>query len=268
MKRVLSIQDLSCVGRCSLTVALPVLSAMGHCCSVLPTGVLSTHTGFPGPHVRSLTAELAPIARHWQSQGITFDGICVGYLTDPQQARQVEALLEGFSGCLVVDPAMADHGRLYSGLGPDHVRAMQDLCRKGDYLLPNLTEAALLTGLPYDPAPDQETIRTLLTKLLELGPKGAVLTGVSGGSGKIGFAAMGRDGALRLYQTACIPRQFHGTGDLFAAVFTGGLLAGRDFFRSAELAADFVRQCIAETKEATPFGVAFESQLPWLWNHL
>ena len=149
MKRVLSIQDLSCVGRCSLTVALPVLSAMGCQAVPLPTALLSTHTAFPAPHRKALTGDLLPMADHWQAQQVTFDAITVGYLAGPEQVQAVEGVLDRFQALVVVDPAMGDHGRLYSSLDAGQVEAMARLCRRGQVLLPNVTEAALLTGLPY-----------------------------------------------------------------------------------------------------------------------
>ena len=116
MKRILTIQDLSCVGRCSLTVAQPILSAMGIACSVLPTAVLSTHTAFPNPHIRSLTEDMVPICQHWQEIGAEFDAILVGYLSDPEQAEAVLEVMNSFSCPVILDPAMGDHGKLYKGM--------------------------------------------------------------------------------------------------------------------------------------------------------
>ena len=135
--QVLSIQDLSCMGKCSLTVALPILSAMGHSCSVLPTAVLSTHTGFPNPAVQPMTENLLPFAEHMESVGGSFDSICTGYLSDPQQAEVVCQVLDKFDCLKVIDPAMGDHGKLYSRMTEAHVEAMKQLCKRGDFLLPN-----------------------------------------------------------------------------------------------------------------------------------
>lgn len=268
MKRVLSIQDLSCMGKCSLTVALPVLSAMGHCCSVLPTAVLSTHTAFPDPHIRDLTQDLLPIARHWESVGGAFDTIMVGYLADPRQAQIAEQVLSVFPSTVVLDPAMGDHGKLYTGQTPEHVQAMGNLCRKADYLLPNVTEAALLTGLPYREEADSSYLRELAQGLLEFGVKAAVITGFTRRDGQTGFFGMHRGGAEFSYRCPRIGKHFHGTGDLFAAVFTGALVSGKDVPQSAALAARFVERVIAATEESTPYGIAFEPELPWLWNNL
>ena len=155
MKRLLSIQDLSCLGKCSWTVALPILSAMGLNATALPTGVLSTHTAFQNPVCHSFTGELVSFADHWKSVGAAFDAISVGYLSDPVQAQAVAQVLERFPALTVIDPAMGDHGKLYRGMSEANVSAMAQLCRKGDFLLPNLTEAALLTGTPYRDDPDE-----------------------------------------------------------------------------------------------------------------
>lgn len=266
MKKVLTIQDLSCVGCCSLTVALPVLSAMGCRCSVLPTGVLSTHTGFPNPHRHPLTGDIGPIAAHWKSQGVTFDAVQVGYLADVAQAEAVEAVIRDFGKTVIIDPAMGDGGRLYSGLTPEHPEAMKRLCRLGDYLLPNVTEAAILTGMPFDTNPKRAYLEALGEKMLDFGAKGVVITGVTGKNGTIGFVAAEKEKGIQMYQVSCIPRQFHGTGDLFAAVFTGALVQGASLMAAAEKAAGFVEKCIAATREPTPYGVNFESQLPTLYE--
>ena len=147
--QVLSIQDLSCMGKCSLTVALPILSAMGISTSVLPTAVLSTHTGFPSPVVQPMTENLTDFADHMASVGGSFDAVSTGYLSDPQQAEVVCGVLDKFQSLKVIDPVMGDHGKLYSRITSEHVDAMKQLCKRGDYLLPNLTEASFLTGMPY-----------------------------------------------------------------------------------------------------------------------
>lgn len=269
MKTVLSIQDLSCVGRCSLTVALPVLSAMGCRCSVLPTAVLSTHTGFPQPHVISLTEHIGPIGSHFSRLELAFDAVTAGYLADPAQARAVEPLLRHHheKGSLIIaDPAMGDHGRLYSGLDDAHVEAMAQICRCADILLPNVTEASLLTGLPYREQGDEAYWQALTEALMARFPVTAVLiTGVSGKAGTIGFTGSHRQTGAFSYQTQVVPRQFHGTGDLFAAVFAGSVLRCGDICRAGTQAADFVRDCVAATPEATPHGVAFEPRLHLLF---
>ncbi len=269
MKSVLSIQDLSCVGRCSLTVALPVISAMGIRCSVLPTAVLSTHTGFPYPEVLPLTDHLEAFGSHWESVGITFDAVTTGYMADAGQAEAVLSLLKRYKArgsTIIADPAMGDHGKLYSRLGDDHVCAMAKLCGEADILLPNVTEAAMLTGIPYQAEPDTRYLKSLTEKLLQhFHAKAVVITGVTGKDGTIGFCGKEAQGEFFSYYTPVIPRQCHGTGDLYSAVFTGSLLQDRSVFESGVLAADFVRRCVAATDTVSPHGVAFESQIPYLF---
>ena len=270
MKTVLSIQDLSCVGRCSLTVALPVLSAMGCQCSVLPTAVLSTHTGFPDPKVVSLTEHLAGFDRHWQSLGLSFDAVAVGYLANASQAQALLPLLSRYKAqgsTLVLDPAMGDHGRLYSGLAQDHALAVAKLCKEADILVPNLTEAALLTDIPYQEQADQKYLSSLLRELVgRYGVRGAVITGVSEKDTMTGFWGIS-DGEIFSYETPLIPRRCHGTGDLFTAVLTGGLLRGLSLYESGVLAADFVRLCVSGTPSVSPHGVEFETQLSFLYHY-
>lgn len=268
MKSVLSIQDLSCVGRCSLTVALPVISAMGIRCSVLPTAVLSTHTGFPGPEVVSLTEHMAAFGKHWDNVGIRFDAVTTGYMAGPEQAETLLPLLKKFKSqgsTVIVDPAMGDHGKLYSRLGSDHVLAMARLCRDADVLLPNVTEAALLTGMPYYEDPDESYLNALSKELLQrCNVKAVVITGVTGRNGTIGFYGCDGQGDFSYYAPV-VPRQCHGTGDLYTAVFTGNLLRGKSVYDSGVAAADFVRRCIANTPAVSAHGVEFEDQIPHLF---
>ena len=263
MKNILSVQDLSCLGKCSLTVALPVLSAMGCSCSVLPTAILSAHTGFSKPHIRPLTQDMGHICRHWQQIGASFDAISVGYLSDPAQVARVEQVLDAFPAKLVLDPVMADHGKLYSGITNDHVQAVKNLIRRCDVLLPNITEAAYLTGSPYRETTDMAYYKELLAGLAVLGAKQVILTGVSLTKGHTGFLVS--DG--QAYQTLRKPGNFHGTGDLFAAVFTGAYAQGKALFAAGSLAAGFVERVIDGTTP-TPFGVAVEPHLGWLTQQL
>ena len=263
MKRVLTVQDLSCVGRCSLTVALPVLSAMGIQAAALPTAVLSTHTAFANPEVVSLTGSLIPFANHWKDRGIDFDAISVGYLSDPRQAEAVLEIAESFDCPLILDPVMGDSGRLYSRITREHIEAMKRLCAKAEVVLPNGTEAAFLTGSEYRAEPEEKDLAELAGKLLALGAKHVLITGVKWDADTIGWYYT--DGSIshkgcNLY----IPRNFHGTGDLFAAVFCGSYVNRKDIPAAAEKAAEFVRRCVAATENVTPFGVEFEKELPFL----
>lgn len=262
MKRILSVQDLSCVGKCSLTVALPVLSAMGCACAPLPTGILSSHTAFPDPHVRDLTEDILPICRKWQEIGAEFDTVCVGYLANPHQVSCVEQVLDAFPDRVILDPVLGDNGKLYQSITEKHIPAMAALCKKADILLPNVTEAAFLTGIPYQQNPDTDYCNALLEAL---DCKNVVLTGVSLSEETIGF--VGREnGTVFSYQVPkCVTRS-HGTGDLFAAVLAGAVTQGKSLEEAAKKAAFFVEKVLSAQKEATPFGLDFESQLPLLWE--
>ena len=271
MKHVLTIQDLSCVGRCSATVALPVLSAMGVQCSLLPTAVLSTHSAYPGFLCRDLTQDLGPMADHWASLGLGFDGLYTGYLASPDQVQVVGHILDRFrqrAQVILVDPAMADHGRLYKGLPEDFPKAMADLCRRADVILPNLTEAALLTGRPYHPDPDGRELEALLAGLLALGPKAVLITGVGNGPGTTGFWGGDREGRRFSYGLTPDPQSRHGTGDLFAAVVMGSLVRGDGLEQAGKKAADFVLRCLqasAGDPRDPRLGVDFEKALPTLF---
>ena len=267
MKHLLSIQDLSCVGRCSLTVALPTISAMGVRCSVLPTAVLSTHTAFPNPDVVSLTERISTFADHWQENNICFDAISVGYLSDPEQGEAVSRLLDRFDAPVILDPVMGDHGKLYSRITAAHLAAVKKLCAKADVLLPNVTEAAFLTGLPYREAMDEAYLKELAEKLLDLGAKSVIITGTHYHAGQIGFIGADRNGTFS-YEAGLVDRKFHGTGDLFAAVLAGALAQEKTLYDSAKLSAEFVRRCVLSTKESTPHGVEFEKELGWLFSSL
>lgn len=268
MKRILVIQDLSCVGRCSLTVALPILSAMGINCSVLPTAVLSTHTGFSNPHICSLTEEITPICNHLQAIGAEFDGILVGYLSDPQQAEAVAEVVSAFDCPVLLDPVMGDRGKLYEGITQDHVAVLRDLAAMADVVLPNVTEACLLTGLPYQEQTDGHLLRMMLEKLCGRKTETVVITGVTPTQSQIGFVGIQKEEGMFSYQTDRNAKALHGTGDMFSAVFAGAYLLGRDPVEAGELAAKFVERVLEHTPETTPFGGEFETQLPWLWKQI
>ena len=205
MKRIASIQDISCLGRCSLTVALPVISAMAVECAIVPTAVLSTHTMFPGFISRDLSDQLLPIARHWKSQNVTLDAICTGYLASPRQTEEVcdfFDLLAGPDTLLFVDPAMADGGRLYSGFGPDFPAYMRRVVSRAHVAVPNVTEACLLTDTPYRETEDLSWWRDLLRRVGDLGPRCPVLTGVPFGPDRLGVMALDPEsGGIFQYHT-------------------------------------------------------------------
>lgn len=265
-KRILTIQDISCVGQCSMTVAMPVLSACGHETCILPTALLSTHTGgFGKPAVVHFDDALDSLWKHWQEQGITFDAILIGYLGSVGAVETAARILEELlapSGMAIVDPAMADHGKLYSGFDQAYVEAMKKLCAKADILLPNITEAAMLSGIEYRETLTEEYVSALLAGLNQ---NRVVLTGVGYAPGETGAAI--REGERQsTYFHPRLGKNYHGTGDLFAAAFTGALMQDKPLPEAVKIAADFVCSCIRNT-EAAPahwYGVKFETALPEL----
>lgn len=274
MKRIITLQDISCVGRCSITVALPVLSAMGVECGILPTAVLSNHTMFKNFTVKDLSDQIEPISDVWEMEGITFDGIYTGYLASIEQCEQVCRFFDRFStgdNLVLVDPAMADNGKLYAAFGPDFPEAMKKVCAKADVIVPNITEASLLTGMPYRTEYDESYIHELLERLLELGCGTAALTGVSYEPGKLGVAYLDRSGKEFSYFTRKCEQSYHGTGDLYASTVVGGLMRGMELGDALALAADFVVECIeatARSASARWYGVEFEPQIPRLCRML
>lgn len=269
MKRLLSIQDLSCVGQCSTTVALPLVSACGVECAVLPPALLSNHTGFGSWSFSDLTCELAKVEAKWVEQSIRFDAFYTGYVC----ASHIEPILSivrscGAAGALrFVDPAMADNGRLYAGFATDFPSRMARLCAGADYLLPNLTEAALLTGREPKMRLTRAETEELVAALHRLGAKHVVLTGVGFGDDELGTAVS--DGSSIAYDfNARLSRSSHGTGDVFASVFVGAVLRGLDAVEAAALAADIVCEAIRATPPDHWYGVSFERAIPTLVSRL
>lgn len=262
-QRILTIQDISCVGQCSMTIALPVMSACGHEVCMLPSALLSTHTGgFDKPCVLNLTSNMEGIWRHWKREGIVFDAIYTGYLGSVEAVRAAEQIMDEMlapNGRIIVDPAMADHGKLYAGLSQDYAEAMSQLCLRADVMLPNITEAAMITKMPYFEEFDESYVCELLHRL---GGKVVVLTGVGFNPGKTG-AAMRYNGQISYYFHERVAKSFHGTGDIFASAFTGALLQEKSLEKAVQIAADYTCTCIQRTVEnpAHWYGVKFEAAL-------
>ena len=269
--RVAAIHDLSCFGRCSLTIALPVLSAMGCQCCPLPTALLSAHTGFTGGSFLDLTEEMQHIADHWARIDIHFDGIYSGFLGSAAQIGTVRQFIGRFrgTGLVVIDPVLGDHGQAYRTCTPELCNGMRRLAESADIITPNLTEASLLLEQSYetiqaiDPA---ETVRRLSLE----GRRSVVLTGYSTGDGQTGALCFDRaDGSIQAVQVQRVPRDFSGTGDLFTSVLTGAMVKGVPLIQAARTAADFVQSCAARTLAAGNTdgeGVDFEPLLGTLTN--
>ena len=269
-KRIAAIHDISCFGRCSLTVALPIISAAGIEVSVIPTAVLSTHTGgFTGYTYRDLTEDILPVAAHWQSLNLGFEAIYTGFLGSFEQIDIMEEFFKRFKApgtLILVDPVMADNGILYSIFHRNFPDGMRRLCGLADVIVPNITEAALLLGEPYHEGPyTKEYIEGLLKKLGTLGPKQIVLTGVYLDGLQLGAAAYDRiSGTVHYTFAEKVSGYYHGTGDVFASVLLASLLRGQNIFEAAQTAVDFTVRSILRTKEAGTdlrFGVNFEEGL-------
>ena len=272
-KRILTIQDISCVGQCSLTVALPIISACGIETAILPTAVLSTHTaGFKGFTVLPLTDEFPKIAEHWKKENIAFDCVYTGYILKDQMQIVDKIIKEFNKGLKIIDPVMADNGEFYYGFDENFAAEMANLCVEADVILPNLTEAAFLLGeKPVLCGYDEAYVERLLKRLYNnLKVKEIVLTGVSYDKGKLGVAVFDGE-TVKYYFSEKIKRNFHGTGDIYSSAFTGALLSGLSVFDSAKIAVDFTVDSMRRTldfAEAHGYGVFFEQALPGLINQI
>ncbi|MBR5278720.1 MAG: pyridoxamine kinase [Clostridia bacterium] len=272
-KRILTVQDISCFGQCSLTVALPILSACGAETVIIPSAVLSTHTGgFSGFTFRDLSDDIPAISAHWQKEGIDFDAIYTGYLGSLKQIDMVKDLFKNHTrkgGIKVVDPAMADNGNLYYGFDQEYANAMATLCKEADIVLPNITEACFMTGVEYKESYDREYIDTILAALENAGMKDIILTGVSFNKETTGVIVKTSKG-VEYYSHKKIPVGSHGTGDVYASAFCGALLRGKSSFDAASIAANYTLRCIENTigDESHKYGVKFETAIPYLIEEL
>lgn len=275
MKRIVTIQDISCVGKCSLTVALPIISAMGVEAAIIPTAVLSTHTMFQNFTCRDLTEEIKPITEHWKGEGIDFDAIYTGYLGSLEQIDLVKGVFREFKkegNVTVVDPAMADNGKLYPAFDENFAGQMATLCGEADIILPNITEASFMVGMEYKEVYDEAYAKEMLKKLADLGCKIAVLTGVGfqeGMTGVMGYESA--TGEYFYYSHEKLPVSYHGTGDIYSSTFVGALMRGKDWKEATKVAADYTARCIRltmEDKNGRWYGVNFEEAIPFLLEQL
>ena len=276
MKRIITVQELSCVGKCSLTVAIPVISAMGVEACVLPTAVLSTHTAFKGVAFRDLTQDISKITSHWKNEKIHFDAIYTGYLGSFEQIDLMQKFIDDFGEndtLVIVDPCMGDNGSLYSGFTEDFASAMAKLCSRASVIVPNMTEACFMLGIPYlEKGYSQEYVEDLLKKLAALGSKRVVLKGINFNDKKLGIVSYDSESEkITWYFHEKMPQNFHGTGDIFASVITGALVRGLSLDKACRLAADFVVESIRATlshPDYNWYGVDFEAALPNLISQL
>lgn len=257
--RILTMQDLSCVGQCSLTVALPILSALGIETCVLPTAVLSNHTMFKSWSYLDLTPEISSIFEHWDNNGLKFDAFLLGYLGKEKIMQIAEECFDRFSAegaKVIIDPVFADNGILYGGFDLNYVAAMKNLLRRADVILPNVTEACFLTGTEYRQTHGEEYVKTLIDGLKKVTDGIIIITGVER-DGRIGEAIFDGEKIIRL-SFEKIPQSKHGTGDIFSSVFTANYLSGKSLEESCTLASEFVTDCLKCTDEGHFYGVDFE----------
>ena len=265
-KKILTIQDISCYGQCSITVALPILSAWGYETAILPSAVLSTHTGgFKNFTVHDLSNEIPKIINHWKQEGIKYDVLYSGYLGEVQHIDlviQIKKELVTKDGIFVLDPVMGDNGKLYPAFDDNYVKALKRLVKEADIILPNLTEACFLTDSKYLEKYDEKYIKEIINKLLDSGAKRIVLTGISYEEGMTGVVIYDENG-YQYYKHQKISKSYHGTGDIYASTFLGAYLSNNNIYKSAQVAASFVVEAIKNTIDDPNhnYGVKFEPLL-------
>lgn len=275
MKRIVTIQDISCVGKCSLTVALPIISAMGIETAVIPTAVLSTHTAFKNFTYRDLTGDLPKIAKHWKQEKFDFDGIYTGYLGSIEQIDMLKEFFKQFktsNNFVFIDPVMADNGKLYAGFDENFVREMKELCKMADIIVPNLTEASYMLEKEYKKNYSEQEIKDILIELSLLGPKYVVLTGVSFNENKLGVMSYNKETKEYFtYFKEKVPAKYHGTGDIFASTLVGAITNSNTLEEGLKVAVDYVWETINDTYKTNKkdvYGVNFETKIPYLIDRI
>ncbi len=267
--RVLAIHDICGIGKCSLTVAIPILSAAGIEACAMPTAVFSNHTAFTSFNCHDLTDYLIPMAEGIKKQNVHFDAIYTGYLANGAQAEIVKNIISMLGDTqtrVIVDPAMADNGKLYSCLPASFPEDMKTLCCAASVITPNVTEALLLLGKSTDKMPESPEEYGALAETLgkETGAD-VVLTSAHIEGGQVGCAVWENEkGALTFVSTPFVNHGYHGTGDVFSSVLTAALLGGKTLIEATHIAAEFVHDAIADTAKENPslwYGVNFEKHL-------
>ena len=265
-KKVLTMQDISCYGQCSITVALPVLSAWGYETAILPSAILSTHTGgFKNFTVHDLSNEIPKIINHWKNEGLKYDAFYVGYLGEIGHVDlviQIKNELLNEDAVFVLDPVMGDNGKLYPAFNDEYVKAIRRLIKEADIILPNLTEACFLTGVEYKEEYDESYIKNIINKLVEIGAKKIALTGIAYEKEMTGVFIYDENG-YQHFTHKKISKSYHGTGDIYASTFLGAFLGNNDLMKSSKIAAMFVVRAIENTLDdpGHNYGVKFEPLL-------
>lgn len=268
--KILTIQDISCYGQCSITVALPIISAFGIETAVLPSAILSTHTsGFSGYTVRDLTEDLPAIKEHWEKEGIYFDAVYTGFIGSIEQFDYIIDIIDSRlkpDGLVFVDPAMADNGEFYNGFDQDFADKMGELCKIGDYVLPNTTEACYLLHKPWKEEFTKDEMLDMADELCAFTKKNVILKGDTHKEGKLGMIVLDKDepsGREFVYNEK-VNHMSHGTGDVFASAFVGATLIGKSPSSAAKIAGEFTRKALEETIDdpTHSYGVKFERVIP------
>ena len=250
MKKILTIQDFSCIGKCSLTVALPIISAFGVETCALPTALLSTHTQFENWTFFNLCPQITPITTAWEKENIKFDGIYTGYLGAIDLIETTKNIINNFvkpNGIIMIDPAMGDNGELYKGFDADYVKATKTLCAMADVITPNVTEAAFMLGKEYKNEYDYDYLLSLCKELQKNGACDVVITGVKRDNENVGAFCLLNGNQVFEYYTKRETKDFHGTGDIFSSIVYGALMNGKTLPQAIEFACNFTKHCIGVT---------------------
>ncbi|MBQ6512377.1 pyridoxamine kinase [Methanobrevibacter sp.] len=263
--KILTIQDISCFGQCSITVALPIISAFGIETAILPSAVLSTHTsGFEGFTVRDLTEDLPAIQKHWEKEGIYFDAIYTGFIASMEQLDYIKDIIDSRlkpDGLVFVDPAMADHGEFYNGFDQEFADKMGELCKLGDYVLPNTTEACYLLHKPWKEEFTREEMLDMANELSKFTKRHVILKGDTNEEDKLGMIVLDKqESSLEIVYNDKIDYVSHGTGDVFASAFVGSTMVGKTPTQASQIAGEFTKRAIEKTvgDENHKYGVKFE----------
>ena len=273
--KILTIQDISCYGQCSITVALPVVSAFGIETAILPSAVLSTHTaGFTDFTVRDLTEDLPEIRKHWEKEGILFDAIYTGFIASIEQLDYIKDIIDSRlkpGGLVFVDPAMADHGEFYNGFDQEFADKMGELCKLGDYVLPNTTEACYILHKPWKEEFTKEEMLEMANELSEFTKRHVILKGDTHKEGQLGMIVLDKDEeTCDIVFNDKVDYVSHGTGDVFASAFVGSTMNGKTPTQAAKIAGEFTKRAIEKTvgDETHTYGVKFEQVIPELYDLL
>ncbi len=263
--KILTIQDISCFGQCSITVALPVVSAFGIETAILPSAVLSTHTsGFTDFTVRDLTEDLPEIRKHWEKEGIDFDAIYTGFIASIEQLDYIKDIIDSRlkpEGLVFVDPAMADHGEFYNGFDQEFADKMGELCKLGDYILPNTTEACFILHKPWKEEFTREEMLEMANELAAFTKRYVILKGDTNKENELGMIVLDKqESTCEIVYNEKIDYVSHGTGDVFASAFVGSTMLGKSTTSAAKIAGEFTKRAIEKTigDENHKYGVKFE----------